>query len=82
MIEHYPSQTLTGLTLAIATVLLLAWAHWRSQPTLPSPPGPPSEFLLGHSRVIPKENAAAVYAKWSREYSQFDLSTCRRIFRP
>ncbi|KAH7222174.1 cytochrome P450 [Fusarium oxysporum] len=69
MIEHYPSQALSGLTLAIATILLLAWAHWRSRPTLPLPPGPPSEFLLGHSRVIPKENAAAVYAKWSKEYN-------------
>ncbi|KAF4474712.1 O-methylsterigmatocystin oxidoreductase [Fusarium agapanthi] len=74
MIEHYPSQALSGLTLAIATILLLAWAHWRSRPTLPLPPGPPSEFLLGHSRVIPKENAAAVYAKWSKDYSQFDLT--------
>ncbi|KAK2485752.1 hypothetical protein H9L39_03732, partial [Fusarium oxysporum f. sp. albedinis] len=69
MIEHYPSQALSGLTLAIATILLLAWARWRSRPTLPLPPGPPSEFLLGHSRVIPKENAAAVYAKWSKEYN-------------
>ncbi|KAF5702563.1 cytochrome P450 monooxygenase [Fusarium globosum] len=69
MIEHYPSQALSGLTLAIATILLLAWAHWRSQHTLPLPPGPPSEFLLGHFRVIPKENAAAVYAKWSKEYN-------------
>ncbi|CVK99546.1 related to cytochrome p450 [Fusarium mangiferae] len=69
MIENYPSQALSGLTLAIATILLLAWAHWRSQHTLPLPPGPPSEFLLGHSRVIPKENAAAVYAKWSKEYN-------------
>ncbi|KAI8409450.1 hypothetical protein FOFC_09289 [Fusarium oxysporum] len=69
MIEHYPSQALSGLMLAIATILLLAWARWRSRPTLPLPPGPPSEFLLGHSRVIPKENAAAVYAKWSKEYN-------------
>ncbi|KAF5714941.1 cytochrome p450 [Fusarium mundagurra] len=75
MIEHYPSQALSGLTLAIATILLLTWAHWRSRPTLPLPPGPPSEFLLGHSRVIPKENAAAVYAKWSKDYSQFGLNS-------
>ncbi|KAF5254727.1 hypothetical protein FANTH_466 [Fusarium anthophilum] len=79
MIEYYPSQALSGLTLAIATILLLAWAHWRSRPTLPLPPGPPSEFLLGHSRVIPKENAAAVYAKWSKDYSQFDLKARRTV---
>ncbi|KAJ9424052.1 cytochrome P450 [Fusarium oxysporum] len=80
MIEHYPSQALFGLTLAIATILLLAWARWRSRPTLPLPPGPPSEFLLGHSRVIPKENAAAVYAKWSKEYNS-DIIHVRSLSR-
>ncbi|KAI6759177.1 hypothetical protein HG530_009857 [Fusarium avenaceum] len=40
-----------------------------SRHALPLPPGPPSEFLLGHARVIPIENASAVYLKWSREYN-------------
>ncbi|KAF4345328.1 cytochrome p450 [Fusarium beomiforme] len=69
MLEHYPVQALYGLALGFITILSLVWAHWRSLSALPLPPGPPSEFLLGHSRVIPKENAAAVYAKWSREYN-------------
>ncbi|KAF4975815.1 hypothetical protein FZEAL_7434 [Fusarium zealandicum] len=50
-------------------VVLFALVHWRSQPSLPLPPGPPAEFLLGHARVVPKENTAATYAKWSREYN-------------
>ncbi|KAH6965879.1 cytochrome P450 [Fusarium venenatum] len=51
------------------TGLLIFWAHKHFQPTLPLPPGPPSEFLLGHTRVIPKENAAKVYSRWSKEYN-------------
>ncbi|RMJ17918.1 hypothetical protein BHE90_004280 [Fusarium euwallaceae] len=57
--------------LELAIVLAVMWfllVHWRAQPTLPLPPGPPAEFLLGHARLIPKENTAATYAKWAREY--------------
>ncbi|KAF4472748.1 cytochrome P450 [Fusarium albosuccineum] len=53
----------------IVGIVLFALLHWRTQPTLPLPPGPPAEFLLGHARVIPKENTAAAYARWSREYN-------------
>jgi hypothetical protein len=68
MIEQSSFAYMTGLALSIV-VLLLFWAY--SQPTLPLPPGPPSEFLLGHTRVIPQENAAKVYSRWSKEYSKF-----------
>ncbi|KAH7238285.1 cytochrome P450 [Fusarium tricinctum] len=61
-------EALSGLAFILA-VWLLTWAHRGSRHALPLPPGPPSEFLLGHARVIPKENASAVYAKWSREYN-------------
>ncbi|RSL63722.1 hypothetical protein CEP54_005010 [Fusarium duplospermum] len=57
--------------LELAIVLVVMWfllVHWCAQPTLPLPPGPPAEFLLGHARLIPKENTAATYAKWAREY--------------
>ncbi|KAH7017432.1 cytochrome P450 [Ilyonectria destructans] len=55
-----------GIVCMIAIVTI---AHWRSKPTLPLPPGPPGEFLLGHTRVIPKNNTAGTYARWSREYN-------------
>ncbi|KAI5463339.1 cytochrome P450 [Mariannaea sp. PMI_226] len=55
-----------GITLCI---LILALIHWKSKPSLPLPPGPPGEFLLGHTRVIPQDNTAAAYAKWSKEYN-------------
>ncbi|KAL6913503.1 hypothetical protein FSST1_011263 [Fusarium sambucinum] len=70
MIEHYSFAHMLGPALFL-TGLFIFWAHKHFQPTLPLPPGPPSEFLLGHTRIIPKENAAKVYSRWSKEYSEF-----------
>lgn len=72
MIELYSFAHMLGPAL-VFTSLLIFWAHKHFQPTLPLPPGPPSEFLLGHTRVIPKENAAEVYSRWAKEYSEFAL---------
>ncbi|KAH6895490.1 cytochrome P450 [Thelonectria olida] len=55
-----------GIILCIA---MLALGHWRSKPPLPLPPGPPGEFLFGHTRLIPQDNTAAAYARWSKEYN-------------
>ncbi|KPM38746.1 hypothetical protein AK830_g7818 [Neonectria ditissima] len=52
----------------IVFIVMLFITHWRTKHTLPLPPGPPGEFLLGHTRMIPKDNTAAVYARWSKEY--------------
>ncbi|KAJ4270013.1 hypothetical protein NW762_001686 [Fusarium torreyae] len=68
MRDRYSSEALTGLALAFTISLLFGFVHWRSRPALPLPPGPPAEFLLGHTRIIPKQNASAVYAQWSKDY--------------
>ncbi|GKU07442.1 cytochrome p450 [Fusarium langsethiae] len=68
MIEHYLFAHMLGPALVLLS-LLIFWAHKHLRHTLPLPPGPPSEFLLGHTRVIPKENAATVYSQWSKEYN-------------
>ncbi|KAK4031782.1 hypothetical protein C8A01DRAFT_21053 [Parachaetomium inaequale] len=56
-----------GLTVAIflaAYRLLLA----RKRDIAPLPPGPPSEPLLGHYRVVPEDAAFKRYAEWAKEY--------------
>ncbi|KAI4521642.1 cytochrome P450 [Schizophyllum commune Loenen D] len=55
----------------IAVCILLYVLHLRlkrasSHP--PLPPGPPAEWLLGHLRVVPQEDAARAYYRWSKEY--------------
>ncbi|KAH8880599.1 cytochrome P450 [Thozetella sp. PMI_491] len=63
----------SGGTLAVfAGILLLAtWIVGRGlgRRRAPLPPGPPSEFLLGHYRVVPLDASFKQYAKWGREYN-------------
>ncbi|KAJ0164483.1 O-methylsterigmatocystin oxidoreductase [Colletotrichum tanaceti] len=59
----------TTILICLAVVFLLLFVKPRSSRSHPPlPPGPPGEFLLGHLRVIPKEQTAEAYAKWARVY--------------
>ncbi|TVY21370.1 Cytochrome P450 monooxygenase psiH [Lachnellula arida] len=53
---------------AAVLVLGLAIFKFRGRRTLPYPPGPPGEFLIGHLRVIPFEDSPTAYLNWGREY--------------
>ncbi|KAJ6443854.1 O-methylsterigmatocystin oxidoreductase [Purpureocillium lavendulum] len=63
-----------GLALLAAAVLFLvakavaASRAWRRRPSLPLPPGPPGEPVLGHLRVVPAYGPEYTYMRWSREY--------------
>ncbi|QRW06549.1 cytochrome P450 family protein [Ceratobasidium sp. AG-Ba] len=37
------------------------------RPTLPCPPSPKSEFLIGHARVIPLQREWEVFSQWSKD---------------
>ncbi|KAF7550038.1 hypothetical protein G7046_g8144 [Stylonectria norvegica] len=56
-----------GLGLIVAVAVVICWQPRNKK--LPLPPGPPGEFLLGHTRVMPRENVAETYAKWSKQYN-------------
>ena len=62
--------------LAAALVLVAILGFLRKQrgraSHLPLPPGPPGELLIGHLRVVPKENTAGAFAKWSEEYGAYN----------
>ncbi|TVY35980.1 Cytochrome P450 monooxygenase [Lachnellula subtilissima] len=60
-----PSATLLS---AAGLVIVLAIFKFRNRRTLPYPPGPPGEFLIGHLRVIPFEDSPTAYLNWGREY--------------
>lgn len=66
-----------GLTiLAVSVVLYLAklLISQRRHGSLPLPPGPPGEPILGHVRVIPAQNPENAYIQWSKKYSSDILS--------
>ncbi|KXN91602.1 O-methylsterigmatocystin oxidoreductase [Leucoagaricus sp. SymC.cos] len=55
--------------LAIATV----WLKGRKKSTLPLPPGPPADPILGHLRYIPPEAPEDQFAEWSKIYGDIML---------
>ena len=68
------SNTFVGLVV-LAVVALAYYRAYRGISTrkrLPLPPGPPSEFLLGHYRVVPEDAAFKAYAAWSKQYRMCD----------
>ena len=60
-------QAIIELGLALVVLLALS-SSLRTRHGFPFPPGPPAEFLFGHTRIMPRENVAETYAKWGREY--------------
>lgn len=68
MLPLFSYRVIVELGLAFVLVIVLV-QFLRRRDGLPLPPGPPSEFLLGHARVMPRENVAETYAKWGKEYS-------------
>ena len=38
-------------------------------PSLPLPPGPPADLILGHLRHVPADNPEYTYARWAKEYN-------------
>jgi len=68
-----PTQLgVVGVLAVIAIYHLIIRYFGKRNP--PFPPGPPGEFLLGHHRTVPVDEAFKQYAKWGKEYS---MCPCR-----
>lgn len=60
-------------TLALLAVAVVVWRiilqySNSSRKSLPLPPGPKGEPILGHLRIVPTDNPEYAYQKWSDEY--------------
>lgn len=58
-----------GLVLAILVSISLLRTQRKGQHGLPLPPGPPSDLLWGHLRIIPKEQPERQFVQWGKEYA-------------
>ncbi|KAI0515470.1 putative cytochrome P450 oxidoreductase [Xylaria bambusicola] len=59
------------ILVAIGAFIFLLGQHQikRGKKTLPLPPGPPGQPLIGHLRVIPVEHPEFQYSRWAKEYN-------------
>lgn len=54
--------------IGILTLHAVASRHLQKRSTLPLPPGPPGEPILGHLRIVPTDSPEYKYAEWAKEY--------------
>lgn len=59
-----------GAILAVFFILYTALPYIRRKSTtLPLPPGPPGEPIIGHLRIVPTDNPEFTYAQWAKDYN-------------
>ncbi|KAJ3486701.1 hypothetical protein NLI96_g4059 [Meripilus lineatus] len=54
--------------LPLIAILLLAYVFSRSLRKVPLPPGPPSDPLIGHLRLMTKPHNDATFTEWHKRY--------------
>jgi hypothetical protein len=50
---------------------LVVWWTSQTKPEAPLPPGPPADPVIGHLRIMPKENTAETFHEWTQKYGTF-----------
>ena len=58
---------LLGCSLLFA-MFFVVFVKGRRNKMLPYPPGPPADPIIGHLRIIPKEDRHEVFHGWSKTY--------------
>jgi len=67
---YTPTSTHAAIVSIAGLILYVVISKIRGRKSHPYPPGPPGEFLLGHLRVVPFEDAPTAYLNWGKEYSK------------
>ena len=68
-----PILTLSSFVVGCG-ICLFFWIKSSRQASLP--PGPPSDPILGHLRVIPTKNQAEIFHSWAKLYGTCPFSVC------
>ncbi|ESK94311.1 cytochrome p450 [Moniliophthora roreri MCA 2997] len=55
---------------ALTTLVVVLWKAIAAKRHPPYPPGPPSEPIIGHMRVIPAKDIGEHFHEWAKEYGE------------
>ncbi|KAK0445981.1 cytochrome P450 [Desarmillaria tabescens] len=55
-----------GTMVVFSLIVLRAWARKASATNPPLPPGPPSDPIIGHLRIIPSQRQQNAFHEWSK----------------
>ncbi|KAF9649726.1 cytochrome P450 [Thelephora ganbajun] len=68
-------STTVGISLAIAVTGLVAISKWKGSRSLPYPPGPPPDPIIGNARAMATDELASVFADWGKKYGDVNYAT-------
>lgn len=68
--QGLPSSMFSTAYVIVFGLLLLSirWLWKRPSYPCPLPPGPATEPLLGHARILPRKDPQTVFAEWAKEF--------------
>jgi hypothetical protein len=66
-----------GISLAVAVTGLVAVSKWKGSHSLPYPPGPPPDPIIGNARAMGSDELHCVFAAWGKEYGALSRSDAR-----
>ena len=66
--------TIAGISLVVGVAGLVAVSKWKGSQSLPYPPGPPPDPIIGNARAMTSDDLERVFAAWGKKYGALFLS--------
>lgn len=61
-------STAIGISLVVTVAGLVAVSKWKGSKSLPYPPGPPPDPIIGNARAMVSDELERVFTAWGKKY--------------